>query len=87
MNYTAIGETVNLASYLETLNKKYRTEIIVSDTVYNHCREEFSFRLLDKIAAKGGEKNITIYELLGENEALANPEALAFFEDIAELKN
>lgn len=65
MNYTAIGETVNLAAYLETLNKKYLTQsrIIVSESVYKSCHNIFSFSRLDTIKAKGGERPVTIYSL------------------------
>ncbi len=64
MNYTAIGETVNLAAYLESLNKQYHTEIIVSDAIYQQCLGEFSFAPLGSITAKGSERIVNLYELL-----------------------
>jgi adenylate cyclase len=65
MNYTAIGDGVNLASRLEGLNKKYGTSIIVSEAIVEAAREHFEFRLLDRVAVKGKSQAVRIYELLG----------------------
>jgi adenylate cyclase len=64
MNYTAIGDAVNLASRLETLNKQYGTSIIASETIFERARQDFSFRLLDIVAVRGKSKPIKVYELL-----------------------
>lgn len=78
-DYTAIGDTVNLASRLEGLNKMYKTHIIVSEFTVNHIRETglidkdetLRFRKLDLIKVKGKDKPVTIYELSsGMEEAL-----------------
>ena len=66
LNYTAIGDGVNLASRLEGLNKYYGTSIIVSESIYAAAKTEFEFRLLDKVAVKGKSEGIVIYELLAE---------------------
>jgi adenylate cyclase len=66
MNYTAMGDAVNLASRLEGLNKQYGTSIIVSEMVVKNCGEDFVFRLLDRVAVKGKSEAIRIYELLGQ---------------------
>jgi len=65
MNYTAIGDGVNLASRLEGLNKQYGTSIIVSETIAESAREHFEFRLLDLVAVKGKNQAVRIYELVG----------------------
>jgi adenylate cyclase len=65
MNYTAMGDAVNLASRLEGLNKQYGTSIIVSETIVARAGEDFAFRLLDRVAVKGKSEAIRIYELLG----------------------
>ena len=66
LNYTAIGDGVNLASRLEGLNKHYGTKIIVSESIYAAAKEVFEFRLLDHVAVKGKTEGIVIYELLAE---------------------
>jgi adenylate cyclase len=66
MNYTAIGDAINLASRLETLNKQYGTSIIASQSIVEHASEAFDFRLLDIVAVKGKTAAIRIYELLGK---------------------
>lgn len=64
LNYTAIGDSVNLASRLESLNKIYGTYTLVSEFTYDSAKDSFKFRLLDKVKVKGKTKGICIYELL-----------------------
>ena len=82
-DYTAIGDTVNLSSRLESLNKQYRTHIIVSESTKNKVNSnEFKFRELDKIKVKGKEAPVTIYELsLDLDDELVNMfhEALSLY--------
>jgi adenylate cyclase len=66
MNYTAIGDAINIASRLEALNKQYGTSIIASESIVERTREAFDFRLLDVVAVKGKTAAIRIYELLGK---------------------
>lgn len=65
LNYTAIGDTVNMASRLEGINKFYDTNILISDDTYNMVKDEFVTRRLDRIIFKGKTGWITVHELLG----------------------
>lgn len=64
LNFTALGDTVNLASRLETTNKIYHSEIIVSASTYEQVKDRFDFRFLDIITVRGKKLKTTIYELL-----------------------
>src|SRR5207249_9678420 len=63
--YTALGDTVNLSSRLEGLNKEYGTHILVNESTYEGAREGgFLFRELDLIRVKGKLQPVKIYELM-----------------------
>jgi adenylate cyclase len=64
--YTALGDTVNLSSRLEGLNKEYGTHILVNETTYAVVKNNgLVFRELDLIRVKGKLQPVTIYELIG----------------------
>ena len=65
MNYTALGNTVNLASRLEGLNKQFGTTILVSEDVYLRVQHCFRFKALEAVTAKGMTKETRVFELLG----------------------
>jgi adenylate cyclase len=65
MNYTALGNTVNLAARLEGLNKQVGTAILASEDVVLRVRDQFAFRALDAVVAKGMTKETRIFELVG----------------------
>jgi adenylate cyclase len=67
-NYTVIGDTVNIASRLESVNKFFRTNIIISENTYSKVIEKFILRQLGIIIVKGKTEPIGIYELLAKKE-------------------
>ncbi len=64
MEFTALWDSVNLASRLEEVNKKYWTYLCVSETVYQEQKENFDFRYLDQIKVKWKTIPVKIYELI-----------------------
>jgi len=64
-DYTVIGDTVNLASRLEGLNKFYSSHIMASAATVAGCGEGVEFRELDLVAVKGKEHAVRVFEVLG----------------------
>lgn len=76
-NYTVLGDTANLASRLESASKEYGTHIIVSESTYRDASEYFYFRKLDKIAVKGKNEGVCIYELIAKKTEQISDENLS----------
>lgn len=64
MDYTLMGDNVNLGARLEGTNKIYGTNVIISEFSYARIKEKFLCRELDNIRVKGKNKPVKIYELL-----------------------
>jgi adenylate cyclase len=68
--YTAMGDTVNLSSRLEGLNKEYRTHILVSEATFLELHnDKMVLRELDLIRVKGKLLPVTIFEILSGQAA------------------
>jgi len=64
MDYTLMGDNVNLGSRLEGTNKFYKTGIIISEFTYQYVKEDVVIRELDLIRVKGKALPVKIYELM-----------------------
>jgi adenylate cyclase len=71
LNYTALGDTVNVASRLEALNARYETEILATGAVVERAGDGFAWRRIDRVAVKGKEQPIDVFEALGRTGAVA----------------
>lgn len=67
MQYTALGQMVNLASRIEGLNKSFGTRALVSGAVEENARGHFLFRPLGRVLASGTTTPVTLFELLDES--------------------
>jgi adenylate cyclase len=64
MNYTILGDNVNLAARLEGINKMYGTHLLISEATNKRLNNRFLTRPLDIVRVKGKEKPVKIFELL-----------------------
>ena len=73
MNYTLMGDNVNLGARLEGTNKQYSTTIIISEYTYAQVKDKVIARELDNIRVKGKNKPVLIYELIDVIEGWSRP--------------
>ena len=63
MSYTVIGDNVNLGSRLESLNKEYKTRIIISNATRTRLKGQYPMRPLGDVIVKGKSEPVAIFEL------------------------
>jgi len=83
MDYTIMGNSVNLAARLEGVNKQYGTWILASEPTFLEAGGEFIGRKLDRVRVVGIKEAVRLYELIDERSELDPDvgEALEIFEE------
>lgn len=85
VDYTALGENINLASRMEGLNKFLGTDVLITGDVKKEIGDRFITRYLGRFQLKGFEKSVDVYELVALREGGTAPEWHREFEEALRL--
>jgi adenylate cyclase len=85
-DYTAMGDTINLAARLEGACKLYKVPILVGAETHRHAGSEIAAREVDIIRVVGKIKPVAVYEIIGESAGLTSAEQqrLGLYEEARE---
>mgnify|MGYP003692140373 FL=1 len=72
MNYTMMGDTVNLAARLESSAKHYGVYNFVGENIYEATKDDFIFRFLDFVRVKGKNIPVKVYELVSHKDNISH---------------
>ncbi len=84
MDYTIIGDGVNLAARLESACKQYSARILISENTYSKLRGTYRIREIDRVIVKGKTEPVSIYEILDHHSEESFPnlmETVCHFKD------
>jgi adenylate cyclase len=81
LNYTVIGDAVNVASRLESANKHYETQILIGAETKRLIEGAMITREIDQIAVYGKTEGLAVYELIGSATYDVHPAWIVHYED------
>ncbi len=73
LDFTVVGDSVNLAAHIEDLNKEFNTRILISAATYQSVQGEVEVGVPRPCFSKGGDEDITVYELIRWHEKQSEP--------------
>jgi adenylate cyclase len=73
MDYTVIGDGVDISARLEGATKEYGCDIILSEFTHNLCATKIWVRELDRVRVKGKTRPVSLYELIGDRQHPLDP--------------
>ncbi|MDY6914911.1 MAG: adenylate/guanylate cyclase domain-containing protein [Candidatus Cloacimonadota bacterium] len=75
-DYTAIGDTINVGSRIEELNKTYETDnnIIISENTYKLVKDRIIAEFIEEVTVRGRSKPVAVYQLVGIKKELRKKE-------------
>jgi adenylate cyclase len=86
MEYTVIGDPVNLASRLEALNKPFGTDILISENTWLLVKDKFITEEMPSVSVKGKEKPVRIFAVVNSSGIDNGPKTLTSVRSLLDIK-